>query len=141
MTSELIMNKIILNTTWRYQIASAITEFHNPDFDDTDWPVIEDVSQIAPCEAGQVLWLRTHFDMPPNDECSVWWLESNTAWPTEAHVWVNYEKLPLPMMCVPARWEITYAIAMDENIVTVQLTTLPSDDFWQSLQIVPYPCH
>ncbi len=115
--------------------------YHEPLFDDRAWSEHSMSSELPELESGQVVWLRCHFDMPPNDECSVWWLEMDQAWPEDAQVWVNYEQLPLPMTENPAKWEITYAIAMDDNVVTLQFTTLPRADFWQQIQVVPYPCH
>lgn len=134
------MEKINLNKNWRYTIAIAGASYYEPTFDDRDWPLFTADTQLSTIQTGEALWLRCRFEMPPNDECSYWWLELRQNWPVTARIWVNYEALPLPPEFSPAKWEMTYAIAMGENIVTLQLQELVTANLWQNGQCVPYPC-
>lgn len=134
------MQIIHLNQMWRYHIIDDETPYHSPKLEDSHWLNLAPLAKFPQLLAGQSIWLRYHFIMPPNDECSYWWLEFNQALPTSAKVWVNYEALPLPAHYSPAKWDITYAIAMDENLVTLQLRETVSIELCYTLLCVPYPC-
>lgn len=134
------MKTIILDQNWRYLIAEDETQYHLPSLDDSAWLTVTSNTPLSPLKTGQTLWLRCHFEMPPNDECAYWWLELSQAWPEMARLWVNYEELPLPPQFSPAKWEITYAIAMGENVVTLQIHGNISPNLWQAMRCVPYPC-
>lgn len=76
----------------------------------------------------------TRFWMPPNEQCSTWWLEAES--PTQAEVWVNGHAVGTLGNDNPTL-EITQAIAMGENALTVRLMGAAE---WQALRVVPYAC-
>lgn len=79
--------------------------------------------------------ISTHFIMPPNDQCSTWWLE--VAAPVEAEVWVNGQSLGI-LDAVSTTVDITPAVAIGEN--TILLRLLVGATAWGSASVVPYPC-
>ncbi|MCB9436404.1 MAG: hypothetical protein H6673_05340 [Anaerolineales bacterium] len=79
--------------------------------------------------------LLTHFIMPPNDQCSTWWLEVEA--PVEAEVWVNGQALGL-LDALTTIVDITHAVAIGENTIHLRLS-----DGMATLagaSVVPYPC-
>ena len=134
------MKTINLNKNWLYRIVTDDTPYHLPTLDDSTWSGLLPQKQLPSLSNNEVLWLRCHFTMPPNDECSYWWLELAQTWPAHARIWVNYEALPLPPQFSPAKWEMTYAIAMGDNVVTIQTTSESTAQLCGGMRCVPYPC-
>ena len=134
------MKTINLNKNWMYLIATDGRNYHLPTLDDSTWSDLISQAQLPNLSTREVLWLRCHFTMPPNDECSYWWLELAQDWPTNTRIWVNYEALPLPPQFAPAKWEMTYAIAMGDNVVTIQASSASAAQICGGMCCVPYPC-
>jgi hypothetical protein len=133
---------IRLNQAWRYHLELQETVYHDPQLDDRQWAVIVPrTSKLPYFTQHQTLWLRTHFDMPPNDECAYWWLTFPSKLPDHARLWVNYEEIETESEYDPPRWDITFAIAIGDNVVTLQLTKpVDKDSLWREVACVPYPC-
>lgn len=136
------MQAILLNSDWHYRLSSDETAYHLPAIDDSAWLTFNPDRSITPTHDTKYIWLRIHFEMHPNDECSVWWLEFTERLAHNSQLWVNYERLVVtPDNLNAPRWDITFAVAMGDNVVTLCVPIL----HWQAplwaAACVPYPCH
>jgi len=86
-----------------------------------------------PQERSETGWLHRTFEMPPNDECSVWWLEGSGS---TGDIWLNGM---LVGAGTPGQWrlDVTHAVTMEENIIIVNHQT---SEQWTSMVLHPYPC-
>lgn len=75
------------------------------------------------------------FFMPPNDQCSTWWLEVEP--PLQAEVWVNGLVVG-SLEPEVSMLEVTAAVVMGENTLTLVLQGQPIES--ERCQVVPYPC-
>lgn len=153
------MQPIALKSTWYYRVESRQATIPlTPDH----WQGWQPISlpHRAPLEASQAGWYATTFEMPPNDECSVWWLEAQGIYHA-CRLWINGQE-------VGAHWggftrfrmEITDIVQMETNLLVIQVepsepplyTTLktglvplqaaptPAYGIWGSIRIMPYDC-
>lgn len=89
-------------------------------------------------DAAEHVWLRTDFEMLPNEACSRWWLELDVQQGFAAQLWVNQQPVDLP---ASAAVDITGTVAMGNNVLLFKIVTLPTDDMlWRAAACVSYPC-
>lgn len=137
------MNVIELNAAWRYRVSTDDTPYHDPDLNDQDWNTLRPkLAQLPVITQHETLWLRMHFDMPPNDECAYWWLEFPVGLPDGARLWVNFEAIDIEQAAQLSKWDVTHAIFIGDNVVTLQLSDIVANNpFWQEAKCVPLPCN
>lgn len=122
-----MMQPIFLTNSWQY------------------WPLsVGDISTRLPDTPPQFIslseaeagWLRCTFEMPPNDECSVWWLEGRGQ-QLGCEFWLNGMYIGVGQ---PDRFrlEVTHAVRMEENVL---LMRQPQGAGWTSIVIRPFDCH
>lgn len=133
------MEAIKFKGEWRYLISTNNTPYYIPEVKDQDWDLVKLSEGLPELYQDETLWLRYHFEMEPNDECTEWWLELGGPLPDETRIWVNYEEIDPVSDHFPPRWDVTYAIAMGNNVVTLRIEE-PITGIWRNIACVPYPC-
>lgn len=130
---------ISLNGPWQYRLAAdagAEAEYTSPDFAPADWQVIE--LPDANIAHDGVLWLYSTFQMPPNEACSVWWLEC-TGVADRCKIWVNGQAIGEHHGAFTRfRFDVTYAVAMEQNSVLLCVTG--EGRIWGDIALSPYDC-
>ena len=129
------MQAIHLDNHWLWRIGALDAAYDAPLLDDSAWHPLTALADTPHTE--QYMWARAHFLMLPNDECSTWWLELTEPLPSGARVWVNYEEI---VLAGRTREDITFAVAMDDNVVTLCLPMAALPTAWYKMACVPYPC-
>lgn len=133
------MEMIKLRDEWFYAIADQSAALENPESDDSEWDILMLAHGLPQVLEDEVLWLKYHFEMPANDECAYWWLEVGGPLPDHTRIWVNYEEIDPVSDYFPPRWDITYAVAMGENVITLRINDTVTGQ-WRKMHVVPYPC-
>lgn len=148
------MQPIVLNGMWEYT-----TALDDPtQLDSATWETIAVPHNWALNGLGNhpQLWLRTRFTMPPNDACSVWWLEC-VGVNDQCTIWLNGSKVGAHQGGTTRfRMDVTHAVMMETNTlllhVTCTETTEPQDGslltelpvnaggVWGQVALTPYDC-
>ncbi len=123
---ETRMQPIVLEH-WRLKAGDG--EFSSNEVDVSSW---ETVTLPLDGIVETVTWLRCVVQMPPNDECSTWWLEMEGD--IAGEVWVNGQRVGE----LEATQEITQFVAMGDNHLVLKLTG--GGTALQRVCCVPHPC-
>jgi hypothetical protein len=155
------MHAIGLDSTWYYQAVVQSSEGNTPPpvHDWADWQAIR-LPHLAPLPPHYNAWYATEFVMPPNEECSVWWLEAEGI-EFACQIWLNGQSLGSHWGGFTRfRLEVTHAVHMERNLVVIRvegvqpglyaqlktgqvpLVAVPEAQvgIWGAVRLTPYDC-
>lgn len=121
------MDSIALDGLWRYLPVDAndTVLYNSPELDDSQWGEMSVPSNwyVKGLDHHGVVWFRCTFDMPANDECSVWWLEFGGV-DYACDVWLNGTYIGHHSGYFGKfRFEVTTAVVMEKNTLVVRVNS------------------
>ncbi len=121
------MKSINLNGLWHYRpVDTGDTALYSEAIlDVSHWPQMPVPSNwhAEGLDHHGIVWFRREFDMPPNDECVVWWLEFGGV-DYACDVWVNGTYIGHHTGYFGKfRFDVTHAISMGSNTLAVRVNS------------------
>lgn len=121
------MESINLNGLWRYRPIEIndTTLYIDPELDDHEWPEMAIPANWyrAGLDHHGIVWFRREFDMPLNEDCSVWWLEFGGVDYT-CDVWLNGAYIGHHTGYFGKfRFDVTASVMMGKNSLVVRVNS------------------
>ncbi len=121
------MDTLFLNKLWSYLPVSAndTTLYSDSSLDTSAWQQMEIPANwyTHGLDHHGVVWFRREFEMPPNDECSAWWLEFGGV-DYACDVWLNGTYIGHHTGYFGKfRFEVTAAVQMEKNVLAVRVNS------------------
>jgi|GEM_PF-4456916 len=152
------MDQIDLTGFWRYTTDTVLVP--TDPIDTTHWGQIAVPNNWALNGLGEfdTLWFSTTFHMPPNEECSVWWVEFEGV-NEFCEIWINEQSVGVHSGATTRfRFDVTPFVRLEKNTILLKVscphTTQPDGSdgrllleqvvntggIWGAVKLVAYDC-
>lgn len=137
------MKPISLNGTWSFLASTSQETYFESDIDSTNWDLVPVPSNWNDYSNTPSAWYRREFEMPANDDCSVWWLECQAV-NYHCQIWLNGQFVGEHWGGFTRfRFDVTPYVQLETNQITLKVALHKPQDgggVWGDLELKPYDC-